>query len=312
LSYGISPILFIVFNRPDTTKKVFEAIRQARPSKLFVAADGHRLDKIGEESIVREVRTIATNVDWECEVFTLFQERNLGCKMAVSRAISWFFDREEEGIILEDDCLPDQTFFRYCEELLELYRHDSRIMAISGDNFQPSRNSNRYSYYFSRYNHVWGWASWRRAWSLLDLDLATWPEVKANGLLEHVAGSDLNFIRFWSEMFDKCHAGKIDTWDFPWMYSCWIQSGLTILPSVNLVSNIGFGANATHTIDFVESQANLKTENMVFPLKHPRWVVRDVKADRFMDRDVLRIGSDSSKEKSLYNTLKCILKKLAK
>jgi hypothetical protein len=307
-----SALLFLIFNRPETTRKVFEAIRLAKPKRLYLAADGARPNNKGEVEKVKQVRDIVYEVDWECRVRTLFREKNLGCKMAVSSAISWFFDQEEEGIILEDDCLPNQSFFLFCQELLDFYRGDSRIMAISGDNFQQGTLRNNYSYYFSRYNHVWGWASWRRAWLLFDRDLRTWPEVKTNRLLEYTAGGNQGFLKFWTEMFDRCYAGEIDTWGWPWMYSCWVQSGLTILPNVNLVSNIGFGESATHTKAFVENQAALETKEMIFPLKHPPWVARDVRADGYMDFNVLRIGRDDSNHRNWYFKIINAVKRMAK
>ena len=154
-----TPVLFLVFNRPDTTAQVFEAIRQAKPPRLYVASDGAREDKEGELEKVKQVREIVSQVDWNCEVKTLFRDKNLGCKIAVSSAIDWFFEQEEMGIILEDDCLPHPTFFRFCQELLERYRDDERIGMISGNNFQFGRKCTDYSYYFSMYSHIWGWAS---------------------------------------------------------------------------------------------------------------------------------------------------------
>ncbi|CAK8724883.1 Hemolytic protein HlpA-like protein [Candidatus Electrothrix laxa] len=282
-------ILFLVFNRPGTTKKVFEAIRQAQPSKLYVAADGARSDIVGEEKKVQEVRCIATNVDWDCEVKTLFRDQNLGCKMAVSSAITWFFEHEEEGIILEDDCLPDQTFFPYCEELLERYRNDTRIMAISGDNFQQGKKRTEYSYYFSRYNHVWGWASWRRAWKFYDKELLSWPEIKSYGLLNDIAGGNEALANYWGNIFDTCYTGQIDTWDYQWMFSCWIQSGLTILPNVNLISNIGFDVHATHTKKQDDKHACMPVEMIECPLAHPPFVIRGAIADAFTDRNTFGI-----------------------
>ena len=165
---NISPILFLIFNRPETTKKVFSAIKEVQPPRLYIAADGPRSEQPDEADHCELARTIATKVDWDCEVKTLFRDQNLGIRIAVSQAIDWFFEQEPEGIILEDDCLPDQSFFWFCKELLEKYRNDTRIMHIGGTNFQFGKNRTNYSYYFSRYAHIWGWASWRRAWEYYD------------------------------------------------------------------------------------------------------------------------------------------------
>jgi hypothetical protein len=301
-------VLFLVFNRPDTTKQVFEAIRQAEPAKLYVAADGPRLDKEGEKEIVEIVRSIATDVDWDCDVKTFFRDDNLGCKLAVSDAITWFFEQEEEGIILEDDCLPDQSFFPFCQQLLEKYRHDTRIMAISGDNFQQGKKRTKYSYYFSRYNHVWGWASWRRAWQYFDRDLLTWPEIQKENLLDSISGGNDKFITYWTRVFDDCYANKIDTWDLPWTYSCWLQSGLAILPQVNLVSNLGFGDGATHTIDVVDNYANIPVEQQHFPLIHPPFVIRNSQADRFFDNFLLGICGEIEEKNSIKRFAKRIFR----
>ena len=170
-----TPILFLIFNRPDTTFKVFEEIRKIKPAKLYIAADGPRPNVIGEEEKCTASRNIIKQVDWDCDVKTLFREKNLGCKIAVSSAISWFFENVEEGIILEDDTFPTQSFFWFCQELLDFYRNDSRIMHISGNNFQLGKIRGEGSYYFSKYNHIWGWATWKRAWRFYDVSLNTFP-----------------------------------------------------------------------------------------------------------------------------------------
>lgn len=279
-------VLFLVFNRPDTTKQVFEAIRKAKPPRLYVAADGPRTDKSGEAEKVEQVRRIETIVDWDCEVKTLFREENLGCGKAVSSAITWFFENEEEGIILEDDCLPSQSFFWFCEELLERYRDDMRVMVVSGDNFQFGKRRTDYSYYFSRYNHCWGWASWRRAWRYYDKDIENWPFIRFNGYLFDIL-QDKRTAKYWAQIFETVYRGKIDTWDYQWTFSCWIQNGLTILPNVNLVSNIGFGEDGTHT-KAANKIAMILALEITFPLKHPPTMIRDDVADRRTDLNVVR------------------------
>jgi hypothetical protein len=274
-------ILLLIFNRPDTTALVFEAIRQARPARLYVAADGPR-EALGEEQRCEHARRIATDVDWPCEVKSLFRDRNLGCRVGVSTAIDWFFEYEEEGIILEDDCVPSQSFFRYCAELLDRYRHDERIMCISGDNFQLGRSVTPYSYYFSRYNHCWGWASWRRAWRLYDLSVSSWADYRQLRALDSWGDGDPTFKSYWTEIFDRCARGEIDTWDYQWTFACWAQHGLTCLPVRNLVTNIGFGhAEATHTTVVSGSGGFVPGEELEFPLRHPSLVARHVEADHF-------------------------------
>lgn len=273
-------VLFLVFNRPDTTKQVFEAIRQAKPPRLYVAADGARVSKLGETARVEQVRKIATEVDWPCEVKTLFRENNLGCKQAVSSGIDWFFDSEEQGIILEDDCLPHPDFFTFCETLLNRYATDERVWVITGDNFQDGQQRGEGSYYFSRYNHVWGWATWRRAWTKRDMSIRFWPEWKIS--LEWMAWvPDKIERKYWSKIFDRMRRNEIDTWDYPWTASVWHGGGLTATPNVNLVCNIGFGSESTHTADADSPLAEMATDKLG-NITHPCSVLQDVAADQYV------------------------------
>jgi hypothetical protein len=273
-------VLFLVFNRPDTTTKVFQMIRQAKPPRLYVAADGARNNKEGEEEEIAKVREIATKVDWPCDVKTLFRDKNLGCKKAISDAITWFFEYEEQGIILEDDCLPHLDFFNFCENLLDYYSKDEKVTSITGDNFQNGQRRGDASYYFSIYNHCWGWATWKRAWKHYQVDLSFWPTwSKSDAWLKHTP--DKTERKFWNFLFNQVRAGKIDTWDYQWTGSAWYQNGLTATPNVNLVSNIGFGANSTHTKDANQKAANMPSKEIGI-LKHPKMVMRNVEADRLV------------------------------
>jgi hypothetical protein len=274
------PILFIIFNRPDLTEQVFESIRQAQPRQLFIAADGPRPNVSTDVSLCALTRQIADRVDWECDVHTLFRDVNLGCKRGVSSAITWFFEHVEAGIILEDDCVPHPSFFRFCAELLDYYRDDERVMLISGNNFQQGQQRTPYSYYFSRYHHIWGWATWRRAWQCYDGGLKYWPDLRDTPWLLDIHGSEVA-AAYWKGIFDKAYAGEVDTWDFPWLYSCWAQNSLAILPEINLVSNIGFDERATHTKSASHKVTNLPAVAMQFPLRHPPFVIRNFVADRF-------------------------------
>ncbi len=276
-----APALFLVFNRPDTTARVFEALRAARPASLYVAADGPRPNREGEAARCDDVRRIATQVDWPCEVKTLFRDRNLGCRIGVSTAIDWFFEHEEEGIVLEDDCLPSTSFFPYCAELLARYRHDERVMCVSGDNFQLGREVTQYSYYFSRNIHCWGWATWRRAWKLYDREMTLWPAFRDGGGLKAWSAGDERFEKYWLAVFDSVSKVAIDTWDYQFLFTCWAQHGLACVPQKNLVSNIGFLTGATHTFDPTNPLANLPTQDLSFPLRHPPFINRSVEADLF-------------------------------
>jgi len=277
-----TPIAFVIFNRPDTTARVFETIRQAKPPTLLVVADGPRQDREGEAVKCEQTRAIISRVDWPCEVLTNFSDTNLGCKKRVSSGIDWVFKTVPEAVILEDDCLPDPTFFRFCDELLERYRDDERIMMISGDNFQFGRKRTSHSYYFSRYTHIWGWASWRRAWQHYDVDMKLWPASRESGLLNDIL-DDSKAVRHWRNIFDRVSRGEINTWDYQWTLACWLQSGLSVMPNVNLVSNIGFHAGATHTA--ADSPfSDMPTEPVQFPLDHPPFVLRNRHADDFTQR----------------------------
>lgn len=274
------PILFLIFNRPDLTRRVFDRIREAQPSQLFVAADGPRPDRPGEAALCAEARAIVDRVDWLCEIHTLFRDENLGCKIAVGGAITWFFEQVDEGIILEDDCLPDLSFFTYCAELLDRYRNSEKVMMISGDNFQDSQPyKNRSSYYFSVFPLIWGWATWSRAWRYYDSAMSKWLEKSVQNEIRKFLGRKDMFV-YWARIFDRVHAAEIDTWDYQWTYSCWVQQGLTVLPRVNLISNIGFDRRATHTQDSDNKVANLIAHSIPLPLTHPHSIVRDYSADQ--------------------------------
>lgn len=281
-----TPILFIVFNRIDTVVQVFERVRDAKPKKLYIAADGPRDHIKNEEIKTSEIRDyILKNINWDCEVKTLFREKNVGCKEAVGGAISWMFESEESGIILEDDCLPHPDFFSFCENMLEKYKNDSNIGTITGNNFQNGIKRGDSSYYFSKYNHVWGWATWKRAWKeysgdlpFLDewLDSREWKEMNSN-FFER---------RYWERIFTKVKSGEIATaWDYPWTGSLWYCNMLTITPNVNLVSNIGFGKDSTHTND-VNSPFNNILAISIGDIIHPKKIQLDIQADVYTYRKV--------------------------
>lgn len=268
-----TPLAFIVFNRPETTLRVFELIRQIAPTRLFIIADGPRGERGGEDKLCAEVRAIVENITWPCDVQRNYSDNNMGCKHRVSSGLDWLFSNVEEAIILEDDCLPDPSFFPFCEELLSKFRNDERIGHISGINFQFEQKQSDDSYYFSRYPHVWGWATWRRAWQDYDVKMKYWPLCKSESRLLDVFG-DERLTSYWEKVFSQVHDGLIDTWDYQWTFTALINSRLSITPQYNLVSNIGFGEQATHTIK-EDCTSNIPTSIMEFPLKHPKTVLRD-------------------------------------
>ncbi len=273
-----APVLMIVFRRPSTTQRVFDAVRSARPSQLFIACNAPRDDHRAEQEAVAEVRRIVAAVDWPCEVSHLFRERQLPAKVSIATAIDWFFDQVPAGIILEDDCLPDASFFPYCSELLERYRGDRRVGMISGDNFQFGTRRGAGSYYFSRYAHIWGWASWADRWREgMDPDLRRWPELKQRILALFPGGLER---MYWRYIFDAVYRGKIDTWDYQWFLAQLSQHRLCALPQCNLVSNIGFDAVATNTRSKTPASA-VPSSPLPLPLSHPTELMPDIAADAY-------------------------------
>ncbi len=273
-----TPIAYIIFNRPHHTRQTFNAIRAQRPSKLFIIADGPRIRRPTDDDLCREVRKIVENIDWPCEVYHNYAKQNLGLKNRVSSGLDWVFSIVEQAIILEDDCLPHPDFFTFCESLLNRYRDDKRILVITGNNHQNGRKRGTASYYFSKYNHCWGWASWRSSWQYYRGDLPFWTEWKNSDDFQRKIPNHVE-RQYWMEIFDKVWRGEIDSWAYPWTASAWYYGGLTATPNVNLVSNIGFGPDATHTVT-AENIEGLP----VYPigtLTHPDKIQQDFDADCF-------------------------------
>lgn len=299
-----TPVLFLIFNRPDTTKRVFQAIRQAKPTNLYVAADGPRPGKQDDQKKCLEARNVIESVDWPCEVKTLYRNQNLGCRLAVSSAISWFFDEVEEGIVLEDDCLPHPDFFDFCTLMLATYRKDPRVMHISGDNFQFGRKRGNGSYYFSGIAHIWGWATWRRAWKQYDVDMKDYPHLlKTPNRSTFFLNKESE--KYWLFYFDRVYR-KAGTWDYQWTYAVMKNRGFCIMPNVNLISNIGFGNQATHAEKKTDRVANMPVEPLG-TIIHPSELRIDAEADMFTIREAfptpklhVRIG----------NKIKALLKKI--
>jgi len=270
----------MIFNRPETTTRVFEAIRKAQPKQLFVAADGPRAARPGEREKCAEARYIATQIDWDCEVKTLFRDVNLGCGVAPAQNITWFFEQVERGIILEDDCLPDPTFFSFCETMLDYYIDDLRIGQIAGYNCQHGKLRGNSSYYFSKYFHIWGWATWRNRWDAYSFELAQAKEIIDNTVIEKKCKTNAERA-FWHRKLKMLEGGKrSDIWDYQWMFANWYLDRLSIVPNVNLVSNIGFIANATHTTSDNPKVANLPTEPIV-AIHHPNVIYENRLADQY-------------------------------
>ncbi len=279
-----TPVALIIFNRPANTARVLEAISYAKPKQLLVIADGPRPDKPGDAEKCEAARAVIKQVNWDCDVITNFSDTNLGCGLRPATGIRWVFDTVEEAIILEDDCLPHPTFFPYCEELLDRYRDDERVMMIGGVNFMGELKSPLQSYHFSRFGSSWGWASWRRAWKHFDYDMKLWPRVCEAKILEQMFPDPVH-CQYWKEKFQHVYDSKADDiWDYQWLLACWINSGFRVFPDANLISNIGFGEDATHTFGS-GPYSNMQTAGIELPLKHPPFVFHSTETDNLIQEN---------------------------
>lgn len=261
-----TPILVLCFNRPDLVKQLIRIFAVIQPPKLFVSCDGPRHEK-DKQRIAEIKKLLDDNITWKCKLEVNFSEKNSGCKLGVKSGIDWFFSKVDEGIILEDDCQPNTSFFFYCQDLLKKYRTNQKIMTISGSNFL-SKNVGNNSYFFSHYPLCWGWATWKRAWTHIDLEMKDWSVLKKKRWLNDLF-SNPDSTRYWSSLFDRVYENLIDTWDYQWVYSIWKHNGIAVIPNVNLIKNVGFGVNATHTKLAHSKTSSLATHELLFPLDHP-------------------------------------------
>lgn len=269
-----TPIALFVFNRPDTTAKVFEAIRQAQPTHLLLIADGARVDCIPDHDKCLSVRSIIDNVDWPCEVSKNYADTNMGCKQRMFSGLNWVFGQVEEAIILEDDCLPHPSFFQFCEELLEKYRHDSRVGIISGQNSLLGYQRNTDSYYFAQIPYIWGWATWRSRWQLYDFKMNQWPAARDGQWLKDIFKEN-TVAESWLSTFEHNYEGFFNAWDYQLTFTSLVNNWLNPTTNVNLVTNIGFGEGATNTSEAGSAFADVAAQEISFPLQHPQFMVPD-------------------------------------
>jgi len=295
-----TPVLFLIFNRPEITKQVFNAIQQAKPPRLYVAGDGPRSKCTEDEENCKLARLIATKVDWDCEVKTLFRNHNLGCRLAVSQAIYWFFEQEPEGIILEDDCLPSQSFFWFCQEMLEYFRNDKAVGVICGFYSNELEYKPSASFFFSRYLRVWGWAGWRRSNEGYDSNINLLIEKQNTWKKDIFSRTDIFLKRYWQDMFEEVGSGKIDTWDIQLQYLLWQKKQQVIVSSKNLVQNIGW-AQGAHPLT-KDHNHELATSEINFPLTTPDMTERDTRADQVIEKISYQI--------TIFSFLKRLLRKM--
>jgi hypothetical protein len=273
----VPPVLLVIFRRPETTAQVFEAIRKARPSHLYIAADGPRRDRPGEAEACALTRATVATVDWPCEVKRFFRDENVGIRRGVSEAVTWFLAEAGEGIILEDDCRPSPDFFPFAATLLERYRNDDRVMHINGSNFHRGKRWSTHGYYFSRYNHGWGWATWKRAWDQFDLELNHLEEF----LIEAAPRKFWDIPRegkYWTKVLRQTRDGLVNTWDYQWNLALWSRGGLCVTPEANMITNIGFGEGATNTTDQDHGKGFMTTDSLG-SWDHPPFLIRHRRAD---------------------------------
>ncbi|HVS52981.1 MAG TPA: hypothetical protein VHD62_11560 [Opitutaceae bacterium] len=281
------PVVLLVFNRPELTRRALAAIRRAQPERFFVVADGPRRDRPGDAAACAAVRELLQReIDWPCEVRRDYAEENLGCARRVSSGLDWVFAQVEEAVVLEDDCVADESFFPFCAELLARYREEPKVWHIGGANFQAVAQPGRY--YFSRYNHVWGWAAWRRSWANFDWEMKDWPELRESSWLRDELG-DHWAARYWREAFDAVAAGRVDSWAYRWTYAMWRRGGLAALPGANLVTNIGFASGGTH-VRAADRRLSRAATALQFPLPPSEAIARDIAADDFTERTVFSGG----------------------
>jgi hypothetical protein len=297
-----SAVLFVIFNRPDTTTRVFEQIRAAKPARLYIAADAPRPGNATDEALCKQTRAIVDNIDWDCELKTLFNDKNKGCKNSVSAAVTWFFDNEEEGIILEDDCLPSNSFFKFCDTLLEKYRDDTRVRHITGCNLQLGKKWGQYSYYFSNRVHIWGWASWRRVWNEYDLHLTKYQEPEIRERLSNIYQDPL-VVESWLNIFKDVKAGKVNSWAYPLDFINFFNNGLVIIPNENLISNIGFGGDATNTLSTESVYANLPVAE-IDEITNPVFILPEKRADLTIINRDFKIEEQRRKQNALRRRVK--------
>jgi hypothetical protein len=279
-----TPVAFFIFNRPLLTARVFSRIAQAKPRRLLIVADGPR--DYSETSLTEACRNVVADIDWDCQVQRNYSDVNLGCKRRMSSGMNWVFTETERAILIEDDCLPDPTFFPYCQQLLDRYENDDRVMTIGGANFQFGVRRTPFSYYFSAIHHIWGWATWRRAWKHYDVDMKQWPMVSQTDFPGEMIPPYA--AAFHKKMMVETYEGRLDTWDYQWVFACWMRRALCVLPEVNLVSNLGYGPGATHCRK-PDAFAAVPTEPIAFPLEHPSKVDPCGQADEaFLQRAILK------------------------
>jgi GR25 family glycosyltransferase involved in LPS biosynthesis len=277
-----TPIALIIYHRPEMTAKVINSLREIKATEIFIIADGPKNELDAERC--KETRALINSIDWKCKIYKNYSPKNLGLRKRVVSGLDWVFSKVDRAIILEDDLVVDKSFYRFCEEMLEKYKNNTRIISVAGDNFLFDKYKIKESYFFSRYTYPWGWATWRRAWKLYDDTMRNWPGIKKLKVLKNSI-KEFGILTYWSKVFDLIYQRNIDSWAYCWTYTAFVNSMLSVVPYVNLVSNVGIGKGATHTL--IKSKVfGMPTLEMHFPLRYAKKVVRDSRADLIIERNL--------------------------
>lgn len=307
-----TPVALIMFNRPEQTKRVFEILQIVKPKVLLVIGDGPRENVDRDQTLVAQCKEIVSAVSWDCEVHTNFSDINLGCRARVSSGLSWVFSLVDEAIILEDDCLPSTSFFPFMGEMLERYRHNLDIGSISGFNaLAYNEDKPKASYGFTGFPSVWGWATWKRVWDKYDVNLESWPKYRNSELLSENISSK-KAISFWQSALEGVYKNRIDTWDYQLTFLHWRQGWLSVVPYTNLVSNIGFGKDATHTLDTGHALAKVSYERLSFPIIHPTEVTRDLAHDLGVEKLLFERTAIKNTFGTLFGVLPSALQRMVR
>lgn len=275
-----TPLLLLIYNRPEVTKVLFNKIKKIKPKIIYIAADGPKENDQNDLERCEKVRNIFNKIDWNCKIHKRYNKKNYGCRNSIIQSINWFFKKEKYGIILEDDCIPSTDFFWLSKILLKKYEKNNKVFCISGSNYLKNFQKVNNSYYFSKYPHCWGWATWRRAWKKNEPNIKFWPKFK-NSLDWRDINNNMIEHKYWNKIFDKCYKGKFNSWAYPWTLSVWKNKGLTIIPKKNLVKNIGYGSDSTNSI-FRNINDIYKVKKIERKIKHPKIIKSDLKKDNFV------------------------------
>ena len=273
------PILFLTYNRITCTKKSLSAILKIKPNKIYISSDGPKKNDLDKKK-VKNTRRIFERLESRINIQKKYNDKNLGCKKSNLEALNWFFKKEKFGIILEDDCIASVEFFKFCEIMLKKYKDNKKIYCISGSNFQKEKLSNE-SYYFSKYNHCWGWATWRDRWKLNHDKISFWPKFKKSKEWDKLHKNKIE-KKYWNKIFKNVYNGKMDSWAYPWTLSVWKQKGLTITPNVNLVKNIGIGKQSTHSLFVQKPLKYLNKKKFSYKMIHPKKIIINDRADFYV------------------------------